>query len=187
MDRTGSWRAVGEPSMRPGEVVSVELLSRGHRYGERNESATDESDRPVILAALLLWFAPDDRLVAGSGLGGQREARGPAHAGDVFAGDRARTPYQSASSCASGVSVSAARCRGDGAECGVVRRHNVRAVDAGIHVSVRSDGLGQPIRIGMGTVEHLGGRLLRGVVESGTEALRETGHIEYRSRIAVHE
>ena len=123
MDRSRSSELVDSPSMHVVGPCPVELLPRAVWRRERRKLAADEADRRAVFEAALLWVAPDDRLVGRVGLEGQRETCGAADAGDGPPSHPARTPYQSASSCTSGLSVFVARTQYSDGERGLVCRH----------------------------------------------------------------
>ncbi len=186
MDRTGTYGAVGGPAMRPGGAAAVELLLRADGHGERREPAADETNRRALPEAAVLRIAEDDRLAPGSGLVGQREAGGATDAGDGAASHCARATYESSASQASGVSVSAARPSGPGAEPGLVCRHHVHSPAVGLPVLGGGDGLVQPVCAGVGIVELAGDRFLPAGVDTGFGA-GQARYFQHRPGIPIHE
>jgi len=119
-------------------------------------------------------------------MGGQRETGSAVDAGDETAGGLAGTAHQSGSSTASGLSVFAAGYKDRGAESGVVFGHHVRSYAAGFSVSGGSDGLVQPVRAGLGVVQHVGGAVLRGGVAAGVGD-RAAADLQHRPRSTVYQ
>ena len=181
MHRSSTPGTLGSSAMRPDWVAAFELLLCAQPERERREPGGDAADRQAVSAVSVLRIATDDVDAAKSaGSAGQREAGGAVDASDGTAGDRARTPYQPASSCASGVSVLAARVAGHALQHGLVYRHHLCADGEGLHVSGGHYGLVQPVCPGVGVVEYTGDELLCADPATGPGPAWRAGHLQQR-------
>ena len=156
MDRSGTYRASDQQAMRFGRLAQVELLLFTDQSGKPGEHGFNESDRSALSEAAVLWFSEDDLAAEEAGACGQSQACSAADEGDGIAGDSARTPYQSASSATSNLSVSAPRAEYCCSERCMVRGYYLRADPKRSSVSCSCNGLVQQVCIGLGTVELVG-------------------------------
>ena len=186
MDGRGGIGFVGGEAVRSGRSCSVELLLHADGDGERGESAVDASDRRVVSEAAILRLSADHRVASGVGLASEREASGSADGGDGITGGGTGASYKPTSPGASDLSVPVERDDDHGAGRGVVRRHNVLAYAAGFSVPGGGDGLVQPVCVGVGVVEHAGGRFLPGCIGAVAGGW-ETWDLQHGPGIPVHQ
>jgi len=186
MDWHETYKASYYPAMRFGGPAQVELLLRAGRQRKLGKSEVDADNRQDLSASSVLRIAAYDRRIDRARLAGQREADCAVDAADGIAGGSARTPYQSASSATSDLSVFAPRNGDSCSECGVVRGYYVYSDAVRLPLSDGGDGLVQPVCSGLGAVEFLGDGLLPAGSGKGV-ANGQTGHFQYRSGSTVHE
>src|SRR5574337_1526913 len=136
------------------------LLRTGARTGR--ESGVDAADRCTVLATAVLRGTPDDRLAAAIGPCGHPQAGGAADADDGVTRGTAGPADEPPAARASGVSLSAAGAGGGAAKSRVVRGHHVRPDATRVPLPGRGAGLVQPLRAGVGALQHAGRVVLPG-------------------------
>src|SRR5271165_3582035 len=154
--------------------------------GSGRESAIDAVDRRAIHTDAVLRN-PEDGLVARRArIRGQRETGTPADAGDgagsalfeaTAVGSRVRTQD---------LSVSAAQSQDRSARPRLGKRYHLHSPAAGLCLSGGDHGLVQPLRAGVGSIDFVGERLLRGGTGLGIDD-DAAGDLQYRPRGAVHQ
>jgi len=186
MDRSETSWVVDCAAVRPAGTVSVELLLRSGRHGETGEHSVDAADRRVVPEASILRLATDDAVVETTGMVGERETSGTTDAADGSASCRARSPYESASSGTSDLSVPAAGRADPGARRSLVRRYHLYSHASRVFVPGGRDGLVQPLRACVGAVEFAGGSVLSQCPGAGI-GHEHAGDLQHRPGCAVYQ
>ena len=185
MDKFGTYRTFDSQAVLFSGTEPVELLLRACIGGKSGEHGVDEADRSSVHGETVLRGSTDDMVAESAWTRGESQTRRAADDGNGIAGRSAGTPYQSASSGESSVSVSAQGAGNKPAESGVVCGHYICADTEGAFISGGDNGLVQPVCAGMGTVEYAGGGVLHDSIGSGIE-YSQSGYLQYGSRSAVY-
>lgn len=167
MDRAKRCDVVDRTPVRLGRSEPIELLLRAVGNRDRREPRFDAGDRPVVSEVTVLRSAAHDRLAAGVGASDQSQAGRATDASNGFAGDIAGTAHQPGASRAPYLPVFVEGSDGRATDPGVVCGHYLRGDEARISVLGGGAGLVQPLCVGVGVVQHVGGDLLCGGVGAG--------------------
>ena len=186
MDRPGTDRLIGESAVCVSRAGTVLLLLRACRNGKLRERGVDASDRSTLSASAVLRVAAHDRLAGRIWLAGQRKASGAADACDGTAIRVAKAIYEPALSRKPGLSIPVARVDHPGSKTRLVCGYYLYPPAPGASVSDGRDGLVQPVRAGLGTIQLDGVDILR----TGAESCVGSGHtenIQHRSGRSVQQ
>src|ERR1700733_44636 len=179
MDRSRTSAAHRPAAVRTAGRAALDLLSPT-ATGARGEPAPAAATRRAVSEMPVLRQPQDGRRV-----GGQSQARATADAHSGHRSSLRQTELKPPGSGSRSVSVPAAGRRHRAAQPRLEYRYYVRSDARGLSVPGRGDGLVQPVRAELGTVQHDGDRLLPGRASRGIP-LRPTRNLELRSRLAVY-
>src|ERR1019366_3688549 len=148
--------------------------------GKRGEPAPDAAARPVVPEAPV-FRQPEN----GRRTGDQSQTRATADAHSGHRSALSQTQLEPSGTGSRNLSVPAARCRHRKTKSRLEHRYYVHSDAWRLSLPGRGDGLVQPLRTQLGTVQHDGNRLLPGGAGSGVP-LRPARDLELRSGLAVH-
>ena len=150
---------------------AVGIVLRGGT-GNGRESAIDAVDRRAIHTDAVLRD-PEDGLVARRArTPGQCKTGTPADAADGAGGDLSEATAVGSRARAQDLSVSAAQSQDRSARPGLGQRYHLHPAAAGIRLSGGGHGLVQPLCAGVGSIDFVGERLLRGGAGLGLATTR---------------
>ena len=156
------------------------------RTGDGRKSAFDATVGRAIHADAVLR-GPEDGLVARRArVPCQSEAGAAVDACDGFGGNLSQTAAVASDAGTQDLSVSPAGSHNQPTGSGVVQRHHLHSIAGRIHLSGGSDGLVQPLCVGLGGIGLTGNVILCFSAELGLR-VRVPGYLQHGSRIAVHE
>src|SRR5208282_3984374 len=168
-----------------GGGFAVGMVLRGGT-GSGREFAIDAVDRRAIHTDAVLRN-PEDGLVARRArICGQCETGTPADAADGAGSDLSKATAFGSRVRTQDLSVSAAQSQDRSARPRVVRRYHLHPPAAGLCLSGGDHGLVQPLCAGVGSIDFVGERLLRGGTGLGIDD-DAAGDLQYRPRSAVHQ
>src|SRR5437667_9520958 len=179
MDRSRPSAPQRSTAVRTAGRAALDLLLPA-AAGKRGEPAPDAKAGPVVHEAPV-FRQPQD---------GRRVRRGPPScpAADAHFGNRSALPQTAPESPGSGppdLSVPATRRSDRAAQPRLEDRYYLHSNAWRLPVPGGGDGLVQPVRAQLGTVQHHGDRLLPGRTRRGVP-LRPARNLELRPRLAVH-
>ena len=171
------------PHPRAGQIDLV--LSPEGRVG--HEPGLDATYRRVVSGDTVLRIAPDAAAFVASGHRGRTWTRAAIDAQDGADGNIPEAQDRSAASRAQDLSVSAAQSCDQTAGSSVVRGYHVCPHAARFPLPRGGDGLAQPGRAVLASVQHLGRGFLRRCLGRGHESLRDAGNLQHGPGLAVHQ
>ena len=187
MDPSGKTGAFSSAAMRIGWHCPFELLPRVERAVGQAERSCDETDRSALPEMASVWFPPyDPGIIALLQPAHQREAGSASNAGDGVEIHSAPAPSQSGMARAPALPLLAQRPVNRGSRTSLVCRHHVYPDAPRSSLYGGGYGLVQPIRAGLGTVQHDGFRILPKCPEWGALA-RDAGDLQHRPGGSVHQ
>ena len=168
-----------------GGCFAVGVVLRGGT-GSGREFALDAVDRRAIHTDAVLRN-PEDGLVAGRArIRGQRETGTPADAADGAGSDLSKATAVGSRVRTQDLSVSAGQPQDRSARPRLGRRYHLHSPAAGLCLSGGDHGLVQPLCAGVGGIDFVGERLLRGGTGLGIDD-NAAGDFQHRPRGAVHQ
>src|SRR5271169_5581983 len=168
-----------------GGCFAVGVVLRGGT-GSGREFALDAVVRRAIHTDAVLRN-PEDGLVARRArLCGQRETGTPADAADGARSDLSKATAVGSRVRTQDLSVSAAQSQDRSTRPRLGRRYHLHSPAAGLCLSGGDHGLVQPLCAGVGSIDFVGERLLRGGTGLGIDE-DAAGDLQYRPRGAVHQ
>src|SRR5271167_3956107 len=179
MDRSYPSAAHRPTAVRTAGRAAFDLLLSA-AAGKRGEPAPDAPARPVVHEAPVFRQPENGRRV-----GDQSQTRATANAHSGHRSPLRQTPLEPSGGGSRNLSVPAARRRHRKTKSRLEHRYYVHSDARRLSLSGRGDGLVQPLRAQLGTVQYDGNRLLPGR-PSRRVPLRPTRNLELRSRLAVH-
>src|SRR5450432_2307134 len=179
MDRSRIFAAQHSAAVRTAGSAALHLLLSA-AAGDRGEPAPDAPVRRVVPEIPVLREPQD-----GLRVGHQSQTRATADADSGHRSPLSQTELEPPGTGSQDLPVSAARRGNPPAQPRLEHRYYLHSDAWRLSVSGRGDGLVQPLRAQLGTVQHHGDRLLPGRASGGIP-LRPTRNLELRSGIAVH-
>src|SRR5574338_1366214 len=179
MDRSATSRSERAAAMRTAGVAALDLLLPA-APGERGEPASVAPTRRAVHGMPILRQPSH-----GSHAGGQSQADPATHADSGNRSSLSETKLEPAGAGPRGLSVPLARRIDRTAQPSLEHRYYVYSDAGRLPLPGGRDGLVQPLRTQLGTLQHDGNRLLPGR-PGGRVALRSTRDLELRSGRAVH-
>src|SRR5689334_628596 len=179
MDRSATSRSERPTAMRTIGIATLDLLLPA-ATGERGEPASAAQTRRAVHGVPVLRQPSDGRHA-----GGQSQANPAAHADSGNRSSLSETELEPAGAGARSLSLLAAWRLDRTAQPGLEHRYYVYSDAGRLPLPGGRDGLVQPLRTQLGTLQHDGDRLLSGRAGGGV-ALRSTRDLELRSGLAVH-
>src|SRR5580704_7518592 len=179
MDRRHSSATHRATAVRTAGSAALDLLLPAAARG-RGQPAADAPARRAVLEVSLLREPEDGRRV-----GDQSQTRATADAHSGHRSSLRQTQFKPPGAGSRSVSIPASR-RGDRkTQPRLEHRYYLHSDAWRLSLPGRGDGLVQPLRAQLGTVQHDGNWLLRGRASCGIP-LRPTRNLELRSGFAVH-
>src|ERR1041385_6503117 len=179
MDRSTTTAAECAAAVRTAGRASLDVLSPAAAR-ERGEPASAPATRRAV-HGLPIFRQPSH----GRHAGGQSQTHPAADAHSGHRSALSKTELEPSGSGSRNLPVSAARHLHRTAEPGLEYRYNVPSDAWRISLPGCRDGLVQPLRAQLGTVQHDGDRLLSGGAGGGIP-VRPTRNLELRSGVSVH-
>src|SRR5215831_3337002 len=179
MDRSATSRSERPTAMRTGGIAALDLLLPA-APGERGEPASVAPTRRAVHGVPILRQPSHGRHT-----GGQSQTDPAAHADSGNRSSLSETELEPAGAGPRGLPVPAARCLDRTAQPSLEHRYYVYSDAGWLPLLGGRDGLVQPLRAQLGTLQHDGGELLSGR-PGGGPPLRSTRDLELRSGLAVH-
>src|SRR5450432_2161908 len=179
MDRSRIFAAQHSAAVRTAGSAALHLLLSA-AAGDRGEPAPDAPVRRVVPEMPVLR-EPQDGLRAAH----QSQTRATADADSGHRSPLSQTELEPPGTGSQDLPVSAARRGNPPAQPRLEHRYYLHSDAWRLSGSGRGDGLVQPLRAQLGTVQHHGDRLLPGRASGGIP-LRPTRNLELRSGFAVH-
>src|ERR1700676_976363 len=179
MDRSYPSAADRPTAVRTAGSAALDLLLSA-AAGERGEPAPDAPARPVVHEAPV-FRQPEN----GRRTGDQSQPRATADADSGHRSALSQTQLEPSGTGSPDLPVPAARCRHRKTKSRLEHRYYIHSDAWRLSLPGRGDGLVQPLRTQLGTVQHDGNRLLPGRASRGIP-LRPTRHLELRSGLAVY-
>src|SRR3954454_24602148 len=179
MDRSCASEPEHSTAMRTAGSAAFELLLSA-AAGERSKSGSAPPTRSVVFEAPLLRQPQN-----GCRTGSEPQAH---PAPDAYPGHRSplsQTKFKSPGAGASSLSVPAAWRGNPPAQPRLEHRYYLRSDAWRLSLSSGSDGVVQPLRAQLGTLQHYGEQFLPGCAR-GRLSLRSTRNLELRSGLAIH-
>src|SRR5947209_8643466 len=179
MDRSCASEPEHSTAMRTAGSAAFELLLSA-AAGERSKSGSAPPTRSVVFEAPLLRQPQN-----GCRTGSEPQAH---PAPDAYPGHRSplsQTKFKSPGAGASSLSVPAARRGNPPAQPRLEHRYYLPSDAWRLSLSSGGDGLVQPLRAQLGTLQHSGEQFLPGCAR-GRLSLRSTRNLELRSVLAIH-
>ena len=186
MDRSGAPASVGDAPVRVARDQPLRILLRPGRR-ERSQPGADAADRRAVPGDPVLRRAADDAAPAQERPLRRSGAGAPTDASDGVVGGVSEAAHQRSALGSCGVPVSAAGRVDRSGEPSLVRGHHVYSDAAGVPVSGRGDGLGEPEGSVVAGVEHDGSRFLHRRGGGGVGAVRPARDLQHRSGQPVHQ
>src|ERR1017187_1562225 len=179
MDRSHPCAAHRATAVRTVGSAALDLLLSA-AAGEHGEPASAPPARPTLHEAPVLQEPQDGRRV-----GDQSQTRATADAHSGHRSPLSQTELEPPGTGSPDLPVSAARRGNPPAQPRLEHRYYLHSDAWRLSVSGCCDGLVQPVRTQLGTVQHHGGGLLSGGAPRRVP-LRPTRNLELRSGVAVH-
>src|SRR5215467_5989108 len=179
MDRSATSRSERPTAMRTAGVTTLDLLLPA-TTGERGEPTSATQTRPVVHGMPVLRQPSH-----GCHIGGQSQTNPAAHATSRNRSSLSETESEPSGARPRDLSVLAARRLDRTAQPGLEHRYYVPSDAGRLPLPGGRDGLVQPFRTQLGTLQHVGSRLLSDGPR-GRVAFRSTRDLELRSGLAVH-
>src|ERR1700686_3776757 len=179
MDRSRSSAPQHSTAVRTAGRAAFDLLLSA-AAGKRGEPASDAPARPVVHEAPVFRQPENGRRTRD-----QSQTRATADADSGHRSALSQTQLEPSGTGSRNLSVPAARCRHRKTKSRLEHRYYVHSDAWRLSLPGRGDGLVQPLRAQLGTVQHDGNRLLPGRASRGIP-LRPTRHLELRSGLAVY-
>src|ERR1700676_2222223 len=174
MDRSYPSAADRPTAVRTAGSAALDLLLSA-AAGERGEPAPDAPARPVVHEAPV-FRQPEN----GRRTGDQSQTRATADADSGHRSALSQTQLEPSGTGSPDLPVPAARCRHRKTKSRLEHRYYIHSDAWRLSLPGRGDGLVQPLRTQLGTVQHDGNRLLPGRASRGI-SLPPTRHLELRS------
>src|SRR6202521_3569180 len=179
MDRSTTTGAHCATAVRTAGSAALDLLLPA-AAGDRGEPAPDAPARRAVPEMPVLREPQDGRRV-----GDQSQTRPTADAHSGHRSPLPQTELEPSGARSPDLPVPAARHRHRKTKSSLEHRYYVHSDAWRLSLLGRGDGLVQPLRAQLGTVQHHGDRLLPGRASRGIP-LRPTRNLELRSGLAVH-
>src|ERR1700680_5046673 len=179
MDRSTTSAAHSATAVRTAGSAALDLLLPA-AAGDRGEPAPDAPARRAVPEMPVLREPQDGRRT-----GDQSQTRPTADAHSGHRSPLPQTELETSGARSPDLPVPATRHPHRTPEQRLAHRYYVHSDAWGLSLSGRRDGLVQPLRAQLGTVQHHGDRLLPGRASRGIP-LRPTRNLELRSGLAVH-
>src|SRR5271167_1177402 len=179
MDRSYPSAAHRPTAVRTAGRAAFDLLLSA-AAGKRGEPAPDAPARPVVHEAPV-FRQPEN----GRRTGDQSQTRATVDADSGHRSALSQTQLESSGTGSRNLSVPAARCRHRKSKSGLEHRYYLHSDAWRLSLPGRGDGLVQPLRAQLGTVQHDGNRLLPRRASGGIP-LRPTRNLELRPGLAVY-
>src|SRR5579872_835341 len=179
MDRSHSFTPQHSTAVRTAGSAALDLLLPA-AAGKRGEPASTSPARSAV-SEVPVFRKPQD----GRRVGSEPQAHTTADAHSGYRSPVSQTELEPSGAGSRGVPVPAAWRRDRAAQSRLEHRYYLHSDARWLPVSGRRDGLVQPFRAQLGTIQHAGNRLLPGGAP-GRVPLRPTRNLELRSRLAVH-
>ena len=185
MYRNGSPALEHRAAMRVDLPAAVELVLRAAKR-ERREFAANAVAGRTVHADAVLRESPHDSVAAKARLERQPQTCATTHAADGHRSDLREAAIVRSSARTSDLSISAERNEDHAAESGVEHRHHLYSSEWRFRISGGDSGLVQPVRAGVGNLDHTRHELLRVGTGLGVEEVN-AGDLQHRSGGAVYE
>src|SRR5215510_444376 len=179
MDRSTTSRSERAAAMRTAGVAALDLLLPA-AAGECGEPSSAAQARRAVPGVPVLRQPSNGRHA-----GGQSQTDPAAHGDCGNRSSLSETELEPPSAGPRGLSVPVARCLDRAAQPGLEHRYYIHSDAGWLPLPGGRDGLVQPLRTQLGTLQHNGNRFLSGR-PGGRVALRSTRDLELRSGRAVH-
>src|SRR3954452_19259776 len=179
MDRLHPSAAHRATAVRTAGSAALDLLL-STAAGERGEPAPDVPTRPVVHEAPV-FRQPEN----GRRTGNQSQTCATTDADSGHRSALSQTQLEPSGTGSRSVPVPAARCRHRKSKSRLEHRYYVHSDAGRLSLPGRGDGLVQPLRAELGTVQHDGDRLLPSRA-SRRVSLRPTRNLELRSGLAIY-
>src|SRR5256885_5387138 len=179
MDRSATSAAHRATAVRTAGSAALDLLLSA-AAGERGEPAADAPARRAVPEAPVLRQPEDGRRT-----GHQSQTRPTADAHSGYRSPLLQTQLEPPGTGSRGVPVPAARRHHRKTKSRLEHRYYVHSDAWRLSLSGRGDGLVQPLRAQLGTVQHDGNRVLPGRARRRVP-LRPTRNLELRSGLAIY-
>src|ERR1700722_8102998 len=179
MDRSPSSTPQHSTAVRTAGCAALDLLLSASG-GESGESAAAPQARPVIPEASILRQPKN-----GLRTGGEPQAHPAPDAHSGYRSPLSQTELEPAGAGPPDLSVPAARRRNPPPQPRLEHRYNLHSDAWWLPISSRGDGLVQPLRAQLGTLQYHGDRLLPGGAQRRVP-LRTARNLEFRPRLAIH-
>ena len=168
MDRTRPFRVIDCEAMRTSRSAPRQFLLRTPGRSGR-EFAVHAINRRGIHAASVLWDAAHDRMAQAGRVSRQSETSEPFDAAHGAGGDLPRPAVEPGRRIEE-IPVFIGEFEDRPPQSGMVYGHNLHSTKNGIRVFDSGDGLVQPLRVVLETVDEFGGGILPGSPGRGSEA-----------------
>src|SRR6202140_1270007 len=179
MDRSHSSTPQHSTAVRTAGSAALDLLLPA-TAGERGEPASAPSARPAVFEMPILRQPQN-----GTRTGGEPQTHPTADAHSGYRSPVSQTELEPPGAGPRSISVSAARRRDRAAQSRLEHRYYLRSNARWLSVPGRGDGLVQPLRAQLGTLQYVGDRFLPDGVGRRL-SLRPARDLELRSGLAVH-
>ena len=184
MDRTGPFPIVHREAMSTPRSAPCQFVLRTSGRNGR-EFAVHAAHRRGIHAASLLWDAAHDRMAQTGRVPRQSETSEPFDAAHGAGGDLPRPSIEPGRRIEE-IPVFIGEFEDRPPQSGVVHGHNLHSTKNGIRVFDSGDGLVQPLRVVLETVDEFGGGILPGSPGRGSEAWASED-FQQRSRCPIYQ
>src|SRR5262245_46312315 len=185
MHRTGPPKIEHHPAVRTDRAAAIELVLRA-AAGDGGKPASDALVGRAIHAHAILRKPAHGDCAGRARLEGQSQTCPGAYAEDGHPGDLSKAAFIRSCARTSDLSIPAARPSDHAAQPSVGNRYYVHPAAQWIHLSGRHSRLVQPLRCGLGSLHHVGHRLLS--VRAGSSfGESQAGNLQFRSRRTVHQ
>src|SRR5712692_2929602 len=179
MDRSATSAPQHSAAVRTAGSAALDLLLPA-AAGERREPAPAPPARPTVHEAPVLRQPQDGRRA-----GGEPQAHPATHAHTGHRSPLSQAELEPPRAGSPDLPVPTARRRDRKTQPRLEHRYYIPSDARCLPVPCRRDGLGQPLRTQLGTLQHHGNRLLPGRAQRRVP-LRPTPNLELRSGLAVH-
>jgi len=184
MDRSRQYRFEPDAAVQCGGTFTVEFLLPA-REREPEESRRDAIAGRAVHAAAVLRGSTNDPVAGRPRVLRQFQAGKTITAADGTGSDLSQTALVRPGAGTPDLPVSTARTGDHTSQPGVGYRHHVHPVARWIRISGGGHGLVQPVRAGLGSIDHAGFQLLRVCFGLGAEG-GLSGNLQLRSGIAIY-